>query len=584
MATSTTASWADLWDQIDILASHTQKGIESLEKYGMFLKERAAIEDEYAARLRALVKKNLGKKREDEELTKAYTFISSFHSILHEVESLAGQHEVIAEGLRKDIHPALLTKCAALRAARKNHLNELHIINGVLNASIDNMFKFQKNYCKTFKDAEVAHLKYDKAEKNMDLSRADLERAKNNAMQRTQICEDAKQNYAHALQAANQQQHQHYSQLLPQILERLRTVDEERISETKSLMLQSIEAETRVMNIIQRCYDDMKKAAQLISPLNDSASVVEHYRSGYAHPQPFTFEDFGSPSAIITSEGTSSVETMKRPTKNGSMVRINRKPSMGLFRGNNHSRKDGTIDFRSYPPQQRCRRLQHEIENIEKEIAKNQQSREGAAKMLQVYKDNPKLGNASDVDSEIVVYTKKCEVLNQQLAKYKAMLSEAQTELNIPISVIGSEPPTRPPPPCQSGLSTPSQSSPRQIATPNTAVNIHRSSYSEESISSDGSIPITGHQKATSPEPTKKATIVEKSEVYEECDMPALGTCTALYAFEGGSEGTMAMEEGDEMILLERDEGDGWTRVRHVSSAREGFVPTSYLHCRWYPD
>ncbi|VDO82321.1 unnamed protein product [Onchocerca flexuosa] len=57
--------------------------------------------------------------------------------------------------------------------------------------------------------------------------------------------------------------------------------------------------------------------------------------------------------------------------------------------------------------------------------------------MLQVYKDNPKLGNANDVDSEIVIYTKKCEVLNQQLAKYKAMLSEAQTELNIPISVIG---------------------------------------------------------------------------------------------------------------------------------------------------
>ncbi|KAL3989415.1 hypothetical protein ACH3XW_27585 [Acanthocheilonema viteae] len=592
MATSTAASWADLWDQIDILASHTQKGIESLEKYGMFLKERAAIEDEYAAKLRALVKKNLGKKKEDEESFKAYTFISSFHSILHEVESLAGQHEVIAEGLRKDIHPALLTKCAAFRAARKNHLNELHIINGVLNASIDNMFKFQKNYCKTFKEAEVAHLKYDKAEKNMDLSRADLERAKNNAMQRTQICEDAKQNYAHALQAANQQQHQHYNQLLPQILERLRAVDEERISETKSLMLQGIEAETKVMNIIQRCYDDMRKAAECISPLNDSASVVEHYRSGYAHPEPFTFEDFGAPSAIITSEGTSSVDTMKRPTKNGSMVRINRKPSMGLFRGSNHSRKDGTIDFRSYPPQQRCRRLQHEIENIEKEIAKNQQSREGAAKMLQVYKDNPKLGNASDVDSEIVVYTKKCEVLNQRLAKYKAMLSEAQTELNTPISVVGyvhnrvmiSEPPMRPPPPCQSGLSTPSQSSPRQMSTPNTTVSIHRSSYSEESISSDGSVPIANHKKTTSPEPAKKATIVEKSEVYEECDMPALGTCTALYAFEGGSEGTMAMEEGDEMILLERDEGDGWTRVRHVLSAREGFVPTSYLQCRWYPD
>lgn len=61
-------------------------------------------------------------------------------------------------------------------------------------------------------------------------------------------------------------------------LQRLRAVDEERISETRSLMLQGIEVETKVMNIIQRCYDDMRKAAQSISPLNDSANVVEHYR------------------------------------------------------------------------------------------------------------------------------------------------------------------------------------------------------------------------------------------------------------------------------------------------------------------
>lgn len=593
MAASVTANWADLWDQIDVVASHTQKGIENLEKYGIFLKERAAIEDEYAAKLRALVKKNLGKKKEDEEAAKYYTFISSFQSVLREIESLAGQHEIIAEGLRKDLYPALLTKCAALRAARKNHLNELQIIHGVLNASIDNMIKFQKNYCKAFRDAEVAHLKYDKAEKNMDLSRADLERAKNNALQRTQMCEDAKQNYAHALQAANQQQHQHYTQLLPQILERLRAVDQERISETKSLMLQSIEVETKVMAIIQRCYEDMSNAAQSISPANDTASAVEQYRSGYAHPQPFPFEDLGAPSAVVTGEGTSVTDTMKRPTKNGSMVRINRKPSMGLFRGSNHTRKDGTIDFRSYPPQQRCRRLQHEIEILEKEIAKNEQSREGAAKMMQVYKDNPKLGNASDVNAEISLYAKKYDALKQQLVKYKVMLSEAQAELNLPISAVGyvsspvvmSEPPARPPPPNQSELSTSSQASPRQTSTPNITASNHRSSYSEESVSSDGSVAVTSHQKTVSPTSMKKtAALVEKCEVYEECDMPALGTCTALYSFEGGSEGTMAMDEGDEMILLERDEGDGWTRVRHTLSSREGFVPTSYLQCRWYPD
>lgn len=76
-----------------------------------------------------------------------------------------------------------------------------------------------KHFSKAFKEAEVAHLKYDKAEKNMDLSRADLEKAKNNALQRTQLYEDAKQSYAHALQSTNKQQDQHYKQLLPEILE-----------------------------------------------------------------------------------------------------------------------------------------------------------------------------------------------------------------------------------------------------------------------------------------------------------------------------------------------------------------------------
>lgn len=70
---------------------------------------------------------------------------------------------------------------------------------------------------------------------------------------------------------------------------------------------------------------------------------------------------------------------------------------------------------------------------------------------------------------------------------------------------------------------------------------------------------------------------------------PVLGTCTALYAFEGNSDGsTIALREGDELLLVERDEGDGWTRVRQIggcgdSPAVEGFVPTSYLQCRWYP-
>ena len=45
-------------DQADGIAYHTQKGIDYLDKYGAFLKDRAAIEDEYATKLRLVTDHN----------------------------------------------------------------------------------------------------------------------------------------------------------------------------------------------------------------------------------------------------------------------------------------------------------------------------------------------------------------------------------------------------------------------------------------------------------------------------------------------------------------------------------------------
>lgn len=44
------------------------------------------------------------------------------------------------------------------------------------------------------------------------------------------------------------------------------------------------------------------------------------------------------------------------------------------------------------------------------------------------------------------------------------------------------------------------------------------------------------------------------------------------------------MSEGEELQVIEVDQGDGWTRVRRFSSKgwEEGFVPTSYIECTLY--
>jgi hypothetical protein len=44
------------------------------------------------------------------------------------------------------------------------------------------------------------------------------------------------------------------------------------------------------------------------------------------------------------------------------------------------------------------------------------------------------------------------------------------------------------------------------------------------------------------------------------------------------------MEAGEELHLLEKDEGqgDGWTRVRNPRTGIEGFVPSAYIECKWF--
>ena len=61
-------------------------------------------------------------------------------------------------------------------------------------------------------------------------------------------------------------------------------------------------------------------------------------------------------------------------------------------------------------------------------------------------------------------------------------------------------------------------------------------------------------------------------------------SCTAflLLFLLATTESSLSMNEGERLIVLEKDQGDGWTHVRKFCGpggmiAEEGFVPTSYI-------
>ncbi|KAE9553286.1 hypothetical protein FO519_003499 [Halicephalobus sp. NKZ332] len=564
-------------DQTEAVSLHTQRGIEFFEKYGAFVKERALIEEEYATKLRNLAKKNLGKKKDDE--AKGFTYINTFNTMLHELESLAGQHEVIADRLRKDIHPGVTQKALNLRQVRKSHLQDLQSLNVVLARTVENMEKAQKQYAKVFKEAEAAHIKYLKNDKNMDLSRAEVEKSKNAAIAKCHMCEEAKQGYAHALEIANRTKHEYYEVKLPALLMAMKAADIERINETKLAMQKTIEAETSVVKIIQACYDEMMKGVISTNPDFDTQVVVDQNVSGYPIPEDYGFEDLGDPANTVGGggDGSDSVSIKKGTMgsqKNGTTGKaIGRRQSMHqkLFGGSGEkpSKTNGnTGDYGNLPPQQRCRKIQQKLEELDNEHSKLANSLAGVEKMRDVYTQNNKLGNPKDVEPKIAEYKSHIAKVQTEVSKYRSLLDQIQVEMknasihsgdSLKFYNAGSN--TSSPRVSSSGISS--------------AANTNRTSYSEESVSSEGSSGFASKKtlpsnpgtngfvkqapialkEASPPRPNLPSQQHETNGNYEEFDLPALGTCKALYPFEGGNDGTtVTMREGDEMLLLEKDE------------------------------
>lgn len=72
-----------------------------------------------------------------------------------------------------------------------------------LSNQITALDRAKKNYEKSFKEAERALDNFQRADADLNLSRAEVEKQRANMTYKSQICEEAKNEYASQLQKAN---------------------------------------------------------------------------------------------------------------------------------------------------------------------------------------------------------------------------------------------------------------------------------------------------------------------------------------------------------------------------------------------
>ncbi|XP_045134945.1 formin-binding protein 1-like isoform X9 [Portunus trituberculatus] len=577
-------------DQWDSIAGHTQKGIGFLEQYGHFVKERCQIELDYARGLRRLVKTYLPKKKECEDLQ--FTSVKAFRDAVSETADLAGQHEVISENLTTVVLAEIASLIKEMKEDRKKHLADGGRVQQQLSQSLQQLEKSKKNYEKAFREAEKAQENYLKADADLHLSRAEVEKQRMNASIKSQQCEDSKNEYANQLQKTNQLQGDHYNTVMPGIFQGLQDLDEKRINNFKNLLKKSVDIERAVFPIINKCLDGIVSAADSIDEKFDSQVVIERYKSGFTPPGDIPFDDLSTPRQNGDSTPASH-PPIRQDTIKGTISASKLKKRGGIFgifgsNKNNFSFSEKE-DFSDLPPNQRKKRIQQRIDDVTTKLHQETAAKDGLLKMKEVYEGNPSLGDPMSITGQLSDSCQRIEKLRNELQRYQTMLDDVDGD---GIGGGGA---------ASGGPSTPNASLARHHsnvmslhhhhnggASPRSSVTSHRTSLSDESLSRSSHSPESGiglsHNSLPGSDTYDQPDTGEdeNGEFYDTEPLPIIGTCRAIYIFEGTSEGSMSMTEGEELNVIELDQGDGWTRVRRMSEFEEGFVPTSYIEMSLY--
>ncbi|XP_036207863.1 formin-binding protein 1-like isoform X4 [Myotis myotis] len=486
--------WKDLedMDQFDSLDKHTQWGIDFLERYAKFVKERIEIEQNYAKQLRNLVKKYCPKRSSKDEEPR-FTSCVAFFNILNELNDYAGQREVVAEEMAHRVYGELMRYAHDLKTERKMHLQEGRKAQQYLDMCWKQMDNSKKKFERECREAEKAQQSYERLDNDTNATKADVEKAKQQLNLRTHMADENKNEYAAQLQNFNGEQHKHFYVVIPQIYK-------------------------------------------------DSQMVVDSFKSGFEPPGDFPFEDYSQHIYRTISDGTISASKQESGKVDAKTTVGKAKGKLWLF----GKKPKGTAleDFSHLPPEQRRKKLQQRIDELNRELQKESDQKEALNKMKDVYEKNPQMGDPGSLQPKLAETMNNIDRLRMEIHKNEAWLSEVEGK-------------------------TGGRGDRRHSSDINHLVTQGRESP-------EGSYTDDANQEVRGP-PQQHGHHNEFDDDFEDDDpLPAIGHCKAIYPFDGHNEGTLAMKEGEVLYIIEEDKGDGWTRARR-QNGEEGYVPTSYI-------
>ncbi|KAG4306321.1 hypothetical protein PORY_000309 [Pneumocystis oryctolagi] len=516
-------------------------GIKWLDDLQSFYRERAIIEREYSLKLSSLSKKYHEKKgRRSASLSVGdnprmtpgsleSASVTTWENILNNTENLAKERQIFSEELQIRVSDSL----KAL-AAKTDDLRKKHII-------------FSE---KLLEDREKVYMELRKNILDMN---------------------NAKNNYIIAIHVANAHKNKYFFSDIPDILDSMQDINELRVQSMNSIWTTAANLEIAMFS---RCKEHLANTIEFVkknNPILDSAMFVHHNVGSWCEPVDFVFEP-----CIIWHDSSEMV-----------------------------ANEDAVVFLKNKVIKSRTKLLQ-----LQENVNTKKREIDGLQNLREVYSKNPQLGSQNDVTNNLLDARKEVAFMDNQRLTF-------QVEVDVITGVIGDvdndilphdfKPssftiPTN----CDCCNSTIWGLTRQGLTYCNYNCHFKCEMKVSKSCSGKRNGKKTRVKEATSSYNSQRNTISSLSSSFKNTsldqspsgrksfvDSPSRTSismnqsCTSvssvsekqvakvLYNYVSSSSTELSIKEGDEVVVLEKDDGCGWITVRLGS--QEGIVPSSYI-------
>ncbi|KAI0456956.1 hypothetical protein F5B21DRAFT_466338 [Xylaria acuta] len=615
---------AELKDGLKPANVWVANGIAWLDDIQNFYRERSALEKEHSARLNALAKKYFEKKtRKSTSLsvgdTPAMTpgslenaSLTIWNTHLTTLEARADEHERYGNELIHKVADPLKHYATKFEELRKRHAEYAAKLEAERDSSYTDLRKVKTKYDTVCQEVES---KRKKSESSFDKAKA-----QSNYQQQLHEMNNMKNTYLIAINVTNKQKEKYYHEFIPEVMDSLQDLSEFRTIKLNSIWTMAASLEAKMLTQSNSMIDHLSQEIARNQPHLDSMMYIRHNMGAFQEPPDKVFEPspvWHDDDAMVTDEpakiflrnvlnksksqlGDLRREVDKKRREVESVKRLKQKVREGSEKKDEVLVVTHLFALQEDLHQVDRKRLTAEVEtstitSAVGDVTLGAKNHNFKSQTFKIPTNCDLCGeriwglSAKGFDCRDCGYTchSKCEMkvpaeCPGELSKEERKKSKADRQAATG-TLLKPAPGT---PDHVAELPDLTRSNTMNSLSSGYAASAHRSisgqvtnpRSSEDTTTPElpGSRPAARKPRLVAPPPTAYISELPGSSVNgSNTTKTNEQKGKMLYSFEAGGEGELSASEGQEVSIVEPDDGSGWIKVR--AGYKEGLVPGTYL-------